>query len=87
MTPAPESVYPASVDHTEFRATLARLGLRQADFVRLLAYLRDDATDRVTVSRWATGRRPVPPGIVAILRLWAMLPRKTRQQLLKTARE
>lgn len=85
MTHAPESVYPASVDHTEFRATLDRLGLSQADLMRLLAYLRDDATDRVTVNRWAIGRRPVPPGIVAILRLWEMLPQKTRQKVLKEA--
>ena len=70
------------MDHTEFRETLDRLGLRQADFVRLLAYLRKDATDTNAVSRWATGRRPVPPGIVAILRLWELVSKAKRDEIL-----
>lgn len=70
----------------EFRAALEALGLRQADFMRLLAYLRGDATDRVTVNRWATGRRDVPPSIVAILRLLAMIPQSRRDQLQTDAR-
>ena len=85
MTQAPESVYPGSVDHTEFRASLVRLDLRQTDFVRLLAYLGDSKADAVTINRWATGRRAVPSTVAAILRLWEMLPRRKRNQILKDA--
>ena len=85
MTRSPESVYPASVDHIEFRATLDRLGLRQTDFVRLLTYLGDSKADAVTINRWATGRRAVPSTVAAILRLWEMLPKAKRAQILKEA--
>lgn len=39
---------------TEFRAALDRLGLRQVQAARLLATVPN------TVSKWATGRQPVP---------------------------
>lgn len=85
MAQTHESVYPASVDHTEFRITLARLGMRQTDFVRLLAYLGDSKADAVTINRWATGRRAVPSTVAVILRLWEMLPKGKRAQILKEA--
>jgi hypothetical protein len=87
MTAAPESVYPASVDHTEFRTTLARLGLRQVDFARLVAHLSGEKPNSVTVNRWAVGTCSVPPTVAAILRLWEMLPTARRKQILKTASE
>ncbi len=69
----------------QFRATLARLGLRQVDFARLLSHLSGEPPNQVTVNRWATGRRAVPPTVVALLTLWRMIPQAKQRQILDAA--
>ena len=69
----------------EFRAALETAGLRQVDFQRLLAHLSGQRADAGTINRWANGRRAVPPTVVAILALWAMLPETKRRQALDRA--
>lgn len=57
------------MDSNSFRETLAGVGLTQAALARLTG------ADTVTVSRWATGRRPVPGWVVSWLMCWqAVLP-------------
>lgn len=69
----------------EFRAALQSAGLRQVDFVRLIAHLSGQPADAGTINRWAKGRRAVPPLAVAVLALWWHLPEKERRQILKDA--
>ena len=85
MTLTPESVYSASVDHTEFRAALTAAGLTQADLARLLKDGPIETADRVTVSRWARGLRPVPNAVALCLKLWQALPKTTCQKFLADA--
>ena len=67
----------------EFRAALDALGLRQIDFARLLSHLSGEQPNQVTVNRWATGRRAVPPTVIAILALWRMVPRTKQHKILE----
>ena len=66
---------------TQCRAALDAAGLRQVDFKRLLAHLPGQPADAGTINRWATGRRAVPPNVVAILALWSMLPKAKQHQI------
>ena len=86
MTQPPESVYPASVDHTEFRAALAATGLTQADLARLLKDGPITVADRVTVSCWARGLRPVPDAVALFFKTWQMVAKSKRNALLASAR-
>ncbi len=66
----------------EFRAALAAAGLTQADLARLLKGGPIEVADRVTVSRWALGKRPVPDAVALFLKVWPMLSEANRRKLL-----
>ncbi len=67
---------------TEFRAALAATGLTQADLARLLKNGPIETADRVTVSRWARGLRPVPDAVVLFFKVWQTLPKPKRRKIL-----
>ncbi len=59
------------------KETLDRLGLRQAEFARLI-----DMSPR-SVSLWATGESPVPGPVGAYLRVLQLLPAEARAEELR----
>lgn len=54
--------------HLQFRATLARLKIKQLDCAKLLA------VDESTVSRWARGLQPIPRAVSLLLTAWERHP-------------
>ncbi len=70
---------------TQFCAALATAGLTQADLARLLKGPIETA-DRVTVSRWARGLRPVPDAVALILKIWPMLAKSKQRAILASAK-
>ena len=73
------------MDHEAFRAALEHLGLSQRAFARLLLHLSGRQTHIKSISRWATGERPVSASIIAILALLEMLPQASLRKLIKEA--
>lgn len=59
------------MDHRELRVTLERRGLTPGDFGRMLG------VDRSAVSRWLTGKRRVPPPVIAYLDLYERFQKTT----------
>lgn len=70
----------------EFRAALAAAGLTQADLARLLKGGPIKTVDRVTVSRWARGLRPVPDGVALFLKVWPMLAKSKQSVFLASTK-
>ena len=68
--------------HTEFRGALAAASLTQADLARLLKDGPITTADRVNVSRWALGKRPVPDAVALILKIWPMLAKSKQRAIL-----
>lgn len=66
----------------EFAQALDDLGLKQRDLARIVGKLSGHTLDYTTVNRWTRGRRGVNPLAVAVVKLFAMLPAKTRQKLM-----
>jgi DNA-binding transcriptional regulator YiaG len=66
----------------DFRDALDRTDLSQTEFARLLAHLRNDATDAQAVNRWYRGRRSPASGVLAILYLWERLTAKAQKMVL-----
>ena len=66
----------------EFRAALVAAGLTQADLARLLKGGPIEIADRVNVSRWARGLRPVPDAVALFLKTWQMLAKNKQSALL-----
>ena len=62
----------------EFRERLRQCGLKQVDLCRLVEILTGEHLPEVTVNRWATGKRAVPPLVMAWLALWQRLPEVER---------
>lgn len=58
----------------DFRERLKQCGLKQVDLCRLVEALTGEHLPEVTVNRWATGKRAVPPLVMAWLALWQRMP-------------
>ncbi len=63
--------------NTSFKETLEHLGLKQAEFARLI-----EMSPR-SVSLWATGESPLPGPVAAYLRVLQLLPAEVRAQELR----
>ncbi len=57
-----------TMDHQQYRAALAALGLSQVDAARLLG------VNARTSRHWALGERGVPPPVAILLRVWQLRP-------------
>jgi hypothetical protein len=62
----------------EFRDRLKQCDLKQVDLCRLVEVLTGEHLPEVTVNRWATGKRAVPPLVMAWLALWQRMPEVER---------
>lgn len=73
----------------EFKTTLKGLGLKQVDFIRVVAHL-DRGTPSplspVTVYRWTSGKTQIPALAAACLELLRRLPDPDRAALVDAAR-
>ena len=69
------------MNYIDFQRALLAIDLTQADLVRVLRKRRGPLTisERGTMSRWATGKRAVPPAIAVLLDVLRVIPAKKRR--------
>lgn len=71
----------AIVTAAEFNTVLARMELSQAALGRVIRQLSGRSVDKMTLSRWATGRVSVPPLAATVVRLLEQIPARKREKL------